>query len=131
MYQLSIDHDNATTVSEHPDRGDATTALHGYADGTDCTVTTTQAGNESSSFELTSLTTGKTYATATIEHDPSSPARDARFAELKQLRDAAAADTGNALVDAYERGAMQMAWDDLTGASRHRPHGHTYPGYSA
>lgn len=38
---------------------DATAALHSYADSADCTVTTTQAGNESSSFELTSLTTGK------------------------------------------------------------------------
>ena len=132
MYQLSIDHANSATVSVHPDHGDAAAALHGFADGTDCTVTTTQAGNESSSFELTSLTTGKAYVTATIEHDLSSPARTARFAELKQLRDVAtAADTGNPLVDAYERDAMQMAWDDLTGASSHRTYGHTYPGHPA
>ena len=132
MYQLSIDHANSTTVSVHPDHGDATAALHSYADSADCTVTTTQAGNESSSFELISLTTGKAYATATIEHDLSSPARTARFAELKQLRDVAtAADTGNPLVDAYERDAMQMAWDDLTGASSHRTYGHTYPGHPA
>ena len=132
MYQLSIDHANSTTVSVHPDHDDAAAALHSFADCTDCTVTTTQAGNESSSFELTSLTTGKAYATATIEHDLSSPARTARFAELMQLRDvAAAADTGNPLIEAYERDAMQMAWDDLTGASSHRTYGHTYPGHPA
>jgi hypothetical protein len=121
MHRLTIERtDRGTTVSEHPDGSDAKCALERYVEHANCRTETIQMHADFSSWQLITLADKRIHATATIEHVCAVAPHNDYCAALKATRDGALAiDTGIAVVDSYERAAVQRQWDNLTGASRH------------
>lgn len=122
MYQLTITTGTHDTTSIHPDGADAHRALTGYADRLDCRLRPIQTHSEFRSWDLLTIADDCPHATATIEHVRCDPIEEAHFAALKRvLDDAIAVDTGDTLVDRYERTAVAVAmqWDTITGARSH------------
>ncbi|MGY1994359.1 hypothetical protein [Mycolicibacterium fortuitum] len=124
MHRLTIERtDRRTTISDHPDGADAKCALERYVEQANCRTDTIQMHSDFSSWQLITLGGGRVHATATIEHFGAAVPRHHLAAELKVARDSAlAVDTGIAVVDTYERAAVQRQWDKLTEASRHFDH---------
>ncbi|WP_396911618.1 hypothetical protein [Mycolicibacterium sp.] len=127
MHRLTIERTGrGTTISEHPDAADAKCALERYVEQANCRTDTIQMHADFSSWQLVTLVDSRVHATATIERFGAAAPRRHVSAELKVVRDnALAVDTGIAVVDSYERAAVQRQWDKLTGASRHFDHATT------
>ncbi|MGV0740210.1 hypothetical protein ABQF35_28210 [Mycobacterium syngnathidarum] len=125
MHRLTIERtDRATTISEHPDGADAKCTLERYVEHVNCRTETIQVHSDFSSWQLVTLDDSRVHATATIEHfDAAAAPHGDDSAALKVVRDSAlAVDTGIAVVDSYERAAVQRQWDKLAGAARHFHH---------
>lgn len=121
MHRLTIERtDRRTTISDHPDGADAKCTLERYVEHATCRTDMIQMHSDFSSWQLVTLDDSRVHATATIEHFGAAASHDDDSAALKVVRDSAlAVDTGIAVVDSYERAAVQRQWDKLTGASRH------------